>query len=194
MLSQKIKLRIQFDQVPDYFCGSMGTWKCIQEADGSAQFNPADTKRCATVLPTLWVASGEYGTLTMGHFPTVVILIGEPKTSAVLDEKHDDRVVVTWTKCGVVSAKWMTSFFAPRIRGWIHDLGVEPKNCLVVFDSCRSHLGMFRTSLEAASFTCAVVPPGTTSFLQLIDVFFAAGFKRAQRPSFRLSCCRKGTG
>ena len=105
-----------------------------------------------------------------------MLLIGEPKSEALRTEHHSGNVVVTWTKSGVMNTKCMLEVVLPTIRKKCDERGIGKLH--LIMDSCRSHTpkSVIEECYRLGLYT-TIVPGGMTSYVQWVDVYFAAKYR-----------------
>lgn len=182
---------LNFDEVPGSLAGVMGKLKTVAETsdiDVKVYVNPSAFKRCCTVIAIGCVVRAvdddddEVSWRQISVKP-IVLLKGEPTSAAMLNEVYDPRVIVTWTKKGVITAECMLKIVIPSIREQLSTAGVE--RCLTILDCATSHLSVpVVNACWAAKMPTAVVPANATSWLQWVDTHFAACYRVYHRDAF----------
>ena len=180
---------LNFDEVPGSLAGVMGKLKTVAEksdVDVRAYVSATAFKRCCTLSAIGCVVrdtdDDEHPWKRLKLKP-IILLKGEPTSAAVLGEVYDPRVIVAWTKKGVITGDCMQRVVIPSIRDQLTAAGVE--RCLTILDCASSHLTPpVVNACWASKLPTAVVSAGGTSWLQWVDTHFAAAYRVYHRDAF----------
>lgn len=177
---------LNFDEVPMSLSGSMGRLRTvthISDKDVRGNFDAGVFKRSCTVICAAGCrrVNGEWVAFSV---KPIVLLKGEPQQARVLGETYDNRVVVTWTKKGVITTTSMLTVVVPHLRASLDFVNVG--RCLVILDSAKSHVTpSVVTAMWGKSLPAAVIPAGCTSWLQWVDTHCAAVYRSKHTENFR---------
>eukprot|EP00743_Colponemidia_sp_Colp-15_P012723 GILK01014571.1.p1 GENE.GILK01014571.1~~GILK01014571.1.p1 ORF type:complete len:390 (+),score=27.85 GILK01014571.1:818-1987(+) len=177
---------INFDEIPTSISGLMGTCKTVTTQDDTqVQINsdPNDTKRMATLIPIVGAKKvfdkETQSNKWVGFYVGVVLLFaGQPQQSRVTQECYYQGVTVAWSKCGVMTQEVMFNVIAPLIKRACNR--EEIGTCITILDSAKSHVTpAVLDKLYSQRTPACVIPAGMTSWVQWVDVFFAAKYRAA---------------
>jgi hypothetical protein len=177
---------LNFDEVPMSLSGSLGRLRTvthISDKDVRGNFDAGVFKRSCTVICTAGCrrVNGEWVAFSV---KPIILLKGEPQQARVLAETYDNRVVVAWTKKGVITTTSMLTVIVPHLRASLDFINVG--RCLVILDSAKSHVTpSVVTAMWGKSLPAAVIPAGCTSWLQWVDTHCAAVYRSKHTEAFR---------
>ncbi|KAJ9459291.1 hypothetical protein DIPPA_29905 [Diplonema papillatum] len=176
---------LNMDEVPCSLSGSMGKIKtvaAIGDKDVRVNHDANASKRSATLLAFAATKKGGPD-FSPFHVPPILMLKGQPRRDSIKQEKYDTRVKVIWTPKGVVNSETMVNHVVPHVKKWCEKAGCA--TTLVILDCATSHLtSASLTSFFSSRLPVAVIPAGMTSWLQWVDVFFAASYRSRHAKAF----------
>ena len=162
--------------------GKMGKARGLvaaDDVDGRFDINSGDFKRCATLIVIAGVLLGQgFAACTEVRFKPWLLLKGDPKQRHILAERYDPGIHVVWMPKGVVNSRFMREQLFPQLRIEIKQVLPEG-GCIATFDCCKAHLtDAVKDCIKECGITMSIIPAGTTSWLQWVDIFFGAAYKQ----------------